>query len=83
MTTILSSRRSKFGMTCVQCSNELIAPESSEFRNGRQVRHLWHCWECDFCFESLVSFPAITGSMRDIETGEEIYPSLFPRLLVA
>jgi hypothetical protein len=83
MTTILSSRRSKFGMTCVQCSNELIAPEWSEFRNERQVRHLWHCWECDFCFESLVSFPAVTESMRDIKTGDEIYPSLFPRLLVA
>ena len=52
MTTMLSSRRSKFGMTCVQCSSELIAPERSEFRNERQVRHLWHCWECDFCFES-------------------------------
>ena len=25
MTTILSNRRSKFGMTCVQCDNELIA----------------------------------------------------------
>ena len=37
MTTILSNRRSKFGMTCVQCSNELIAPEWSEYRNERQV----------------------------------------------
>jgi hypothetical protein len=82
MTTILSSRRSKFGMTCVQCSNELIAPEWSEFRNERQVRHLWHCWECDFHFESLVSFAAVT-SMRDIKKGNEIYPSLFPPLLVA
>jgi len=30
MTTILSNRRSKFGMACVQCDNELIAPEGSE-----------------------------------------------------
>ena len=51
MTTILSNRRSKFGMTCVQCSNELIAPKWSEYRNERQIRHLWHCWKCDFCFE--------------------------------
>ena len=29
MTTILSSRRTKYGMTCVQCSNELIAPDRS------------------------------------------------------
>jgi len=83
MTTILSSRRSKFGMTCAQCSNELIAPEWSEYRNERQVRHFWHCWECDFCFKSVVSFPAVTKSMRDIKTGDVIYPSLFPVLLVA
>jgi len=83
MTTILSNRRSKFGMTCVQCSNELIAPEWSEYRNERQVRHLWHCWECDFRFASLVSFPVATKSMRDINTGSVIYPSLFPALLVA
>ena len=43
MTTILSNPRSKFGMTCVQCSNELIAPEWSEYRNERQIHHVWHC----------------------------------------
>ena len=31
MTTILSGRRAKFGMTCVQCSNELIAPNGLSF----------------------------------------------------
>jgi hypothetical protein len=83
MTTILSNRRSKFGITCIQCSNTLIAPERSEYRNERQVRHLWYCWECDFCFESVVSFPAETNSMKDIKTGDVIFPSLFPSLLVA
>jgi DTW domain-containing protein YfiP len=79
MTTILSNRRSKFGMTCVQCSNELIAPEWSEYRNERQVHHVWHCPKCSAC----VVFPADTKSMRDIKTGKVIYPSLFPSLLVA
>jgi len=83
MTTIFSNRRSKFGMMCVQCGNELIAPDWSEYRNERQVRHLWHCWECDFCFESVVSFAADTKSMKDIATGDAIFPSLFPALLVA
>ena len=48
-----------------------------------QVHHLWRYWECDFCFESLVCFPVIPGSTGDIKIGDEIYPSLFPRLLVA
>jgi hypothetical protein len=76
MTTILSNRLSKFGMTCVQCRSDLIAPEWSEYRNERQISHLWRCWKCDFCFESLVSFPAITKSMKDIKTRDYIYPSL-------
>jgi hypothetical protein len=83
MTTILSNRRSKFGMTCVQCGDELIAPESSEYRNKRQIRHVWHCPTCSACFESLVVFPADTVSMKDIKTGDIICPSLFPSLLVA
>ena len=76
MTMILPNRRSKFGMACVRCSNELIAPEWSEYRNERQVRHLWHCWECDFRFESLVSFPAVSKLMKDIKTGGAFFPSL-------
>jgi hypothetical protein len=60
-------------MRCLECSDELVAPEWSEYRNERQVRHLWHCWECDFRFESLVSFPAVTKSMREIKAGNIIY----------
>jgi hypothetical protein len=83
MTTILSNRRSKFGMSCVQCSNELIAPERSEYRNERQVHHVWNCPKCNACFGSLVVFPADTKSMRDIKTGKVTFPSLLPSLLVA
>jgi hypothetical protein len=83
MTTILSNRRSKFGMTCVQCDNELIAPELSQYQNERQIGHLWHCPECDLCFELVGSFPAVNKPAKDIKTGNVIFPSLFPSLLVA
>ena len=83
MRMIASKRRSSFGTNCVQCDNELIAPARSEFRDERQIRHFWHCRECDFCFELVVSFPAVDKSMRDIKTGDVIFPSLFPSLLVA
>ncbi len=58
MTTILFHRLSKFGITCVQCNNEVIAPERSEYRNERQVRHLWRCGECDDRLEAEVTFSA-------------------------
>ena len=64
MRMIASKRRSSFGTNCVQCDNELIAPERSEYRDERQIRHLWHCWKCDCSFE--VILPARTKSMEDV-----------------
>ena len=40
MTTIWSGRHSSFGMSCVQCNNELIAPETSEYRNELERPHV-------------------------------------------
>jgi len=61
MTTRTSARRSSFGMRCVQCDNELIAPQWTEHRNERQIRHLWHCWKCDCCFETVIDTKQMTG----------------------
>ena len=44
---------SSFGMKCVQCSKQLIAPQSSEYRNERDIRHVWRCPKCDCCFETI------------------------------
>jgi ribosomal protein L37AE/L43A len=64
MPTIGSKRRSSFGMGYVQCDNELIAPESSEFRDERHILHLWRCPKCDTYFE--VISPADTKSIKDV-----------------
>jgi hypothetical protein len=56
----VSSRRSSFGMACVQCSNELVAPERSEHWSDRRACHIWYCRKCSCYFESLVLFPADT-----------------------
>ena len=64
MRMIASKRRLSFGTNCVQCDNELIAPERSEYRDERQIRHLWHCSKCDCSFE--VISPTDTKSIEDI-----------------
>ena len=64
MRMIASKRRSSFGTNCVQCDNELIAPERSEYRDERQIRHLWHCSKCDCSFEVIA--PSDTKSTEDI-----------------
>ena len=78
--TTESDRRSTFGMDCVQCDNELIAPERSEHRDERQIVHIWRCPKCDCSFE--VISPADTKSIEDIMTRVEsivtrgdVYPS--------
>jgi hypothetical protein len=60
MRTRASNGRSSFGMKCVQCSNELVAPERSEYWSDKRACHIWHCRKCSCCFESLVLFPADT-----------------------
>ena len=36
-----------------------------------------------FVSSSIVTFPTVTKSMKDIKTGRDIFPSLFPSMLVA
>jgi hypothetical protein len=69
MTTMVSQRRSTFGINCVQCDNELIAPEWSEYRSRHQNRHLWRCPECDCCFATIVE------TESDIIIADYVLPS--------
>jgi hypothetical protein len=66
MSTMVSDRRSSFEMSCVQCGNELVAPEWSEYRSKQQNRHLWRCWKCDYCFETIVTTLSVENdAVRD------------------
>ena len=51
MATMISNRRSTFGISCVRCGEELLAPDKSEYRAGTHIRHLWHCPNCSTRFE--------------------------------
>jgi hypothetical protein len=66
MVTMVSVRRSTFGINCVRCKDELIAPERSEYRHGTQIRHLWYCSNCETSFESLESIPVEAMTTDDI-----------------
>jgi hypothetical protein len=69
MATMVSNRRSTFGINCVRCEDELIAPESSEYRQGTDIRHLWYCSNCKTSFESLESIPV------EAMTTDDFFPS--------
>jgi hypothetical protein len=61
-----------FAMWCIRCGEELPLPEWSEYRNDREVNHLWHCWKCDCRFETI----ACIASIDDIKTRDDVFPSL-------
>ena len=67
----VSKRQSSFGMRCVQCGDELLAPEWSEYRNERQVHHVWSCWKCYCYFETF----ADVKPMEDVKTRDDIFAS--------
>jgi hypothetical protein len=35
-----------FGMCCVRCNHEIIAPRETELLDDSVIRHLWHCPRC-------------------------------------
>ena len=70
MATMIPYRRSTFGINCVRCSEQLIAPDRSEYRAGTHIRHLWHCPKCSAHFESIEQIPV------EAMTTDDILPSL-------
>jgi hypothetical protein len=46
-----------FGMRCVRCDHEIIAPRDTELLDDRVIRHVWHCPSCKARFESFPRFP--------------------------
>jgi hypothetical protein len=41
--------------SCPKCGELLMAPESSEYRGNRDIRHAWVCDGCDYRFETLIN----------------------------
>jgi hypothetical protein len=72
MVTKVLDPHSMFGMICVQCGDDLIAPERSEHLDDMRIRHLWHCPKCRVRFESFLRFPAEAKSVKDLKAKIEI-----------
>jgi hypothetical protein len=63
---------SMFGVACVRCGNDLIAPEKSEHLVDGRIRHLWHCPKCRVRFEAFLRFPVEAKFIRDLKAKMEI-----------
>jgi hypothetical protein len=85
--TMVSDRRSTFGINCIRCNDELIAPEKSEYHDGKFIRHLWLCSKCKTRFESFESIPCrryrSSPAHRIVQrTGNEADPAVETRSVI-
>jgi transposase-like protein len=76
MATIASTRRSDFGMTCIQCGDALIAPDRSKYVNERSIHHHWRCTKCGCNFEMLVQLRPDPEMQIESAVMKECFPSL-------
>jgi hypothetical protein len=67
---------SLFGIYCVRCGNELLAPENTEYVDHQLIRHLWHCPKCHARFESFPRFPPDAKVVKDLVTKIDVFPPL-------
>jgi len=65
-----------FGIKCVRCSHEIIAPRRTEFLDDKVIRHFWHCPKCKAWFESFPRFPADAKLVREVMLRVDIFPPL-------
>ena len=65
-----------FGMLCVRCSHEIIAPQETELLDDKVIRHLWHCPSCKATFESFPRFPKNAKSVKEVMMSVDIFPPL-------
>ena len=65
-----------FGIQCVRCNHEIIAPHKTEFLDDEVIRHLWHCPCCKAMFESFPRFPASAKLVREVMMSVDVFPPL-------
>ena len=63
-------------MTCVQCGDEMIAPEWSMLVRKQRIVNLWSCRECGCCFETETFVPTNAKAKVDRKALRKFSPSL-------
>jgi transcriptional regulator NrdR family protein len=63
-----------FGMRCVRCDHEIIAPIKTELLDDKVIRHLWQCPGCKARFESLPRFPKDAKLVKEVMKSFDIFP---------
>jgi hypothetical protein len=65
-----------FGIQCVRCDHEIIAPRKAEFVDDQLIRHIWHCPCCKAVFESFPRFPKNAKLVKEVMKSVDVFPPL-------
>ena len=65
-----------FGMLCVRCHHEIIAPQETELADDKVIRHLWQCPNCKARFESFPRFPKNARLVKEVMMKVDVFPPL-------
>ena len=65
-----------FGIRCVRCNHEVIAPYKPELLDEDVIRHLWHCPCCKVMFESFPRFPKNAKSVTEVMMTMDVFTPL-------
>jgi hypothetical protein len=65
-----------FGIQCVRCDHEIIAPRKAEFVDDQLIRHIWHCPCCKAVFESFPRFPKDAKLVKEVMKSVDVFPPL-------
>jgi hypothetical protein len=69
-------KRGMFGIHCVRCDHEIIAPHRTELLDDKLIRHLWDCPNCKARFESFPRFPKNARLVKEVMTKVDVFPPL-------
>jgi len=70
----MMKKRRMFGIHCVRCDYEIIAPHKAELLDDKLIRHLWHCPNCEARFESFPRFPKDARLVKEVMTKVDVFP---------
>jgi hypothetical protein len=72
----MMKKRRMFGIHCLRCDYEIIAPHKAELLDDKLIRHLWHCPNCEARFESFPRFPKDARLVNEVMTKVDVFPPL-------
>jgi hypothetical protein len=69
----VDKKQRMFGIHCVRCDYEIIAPLRTELLDDKLIRHIWDCQHRKGRFESFPRFPKDARLVKEVMTKVDVF----------